>query len=173
MKSSRSRGDDSITTTLVLAPLSTRLQGRETRAYTQRLDDQPAPTQLVSPAEPARCPSSSSTANDMASTSSDLTTHTRSCVVHPLVLLSIQDHYHRVAKNSRNKRVVGILLGQDLGAARGGYNISNSFAVPFEEDDKDPRTWFLDHNYIEAMNDMFKKVNGPSPCFPFKSSASR
>ncbi|GAA5963516.1 hypothetical protein JCM8115_003395 [Rhodotorula mucilaginosa] len=95
----------------------------------------------------------------MASTSSDLTTHTRSCVVHPLVLLSIQDHYHRVAKNSRNKRVVGILLGQDLGAARGGYNISNSFAVPFEEDDKDPRTWFLDHNYIEAMNDMFKKVN--------------
>ena len=34
--------------------------------------------------------------------------------------------------------------------------------VPFEEDDKDPRTWFLDHNYIESMNDMFKKVNGKS-----------
>lgn len=97
----------------------------------------------------------------MASTSSDLTMSTKSCVVHPLVLLSIQDHYHRVAKNSRNKRVVGILLGQDLGAR--GYNISNSFAVPFEEDDKDPRTWFLDHDYIQAMNDMFKKVNGPSP----------
>lgn len=32
--------------------------------------------------------------------------------------------------------------------------------VPFEEDEKDPRTWFLDHNYIESMNDMFKKVNG-------------
>lgn len=93
----------------------------------------------------------------MASTSSDLTTSTKSCVVHPLVLLSIQDHYHRVAKNSRNKRVVGILLGQDNGAR--GYNISNSFAVPFEEDDKDPRTWFLDHDYVQAMNDMFKKVN--------------
>ena len=34
-----------------------------------------------------------------------------------------------------------------------------SLAVPFEEDDKDPTVWFLDHNYVEAMNDMFKKVN--------------
>lgn len=34
--------------------------------------------------------------------------------------------------------------------------------VPFEEDDKDPSVWFLDHNYVEAMNDMFKKVNGMS-----------
>ena len=32
-------------------------------------------------------------------------------------------------------------------------------AVPFEEDDKDPTVWFLDHNYVESMNDMFKKVN--------------
>lgn len=32
-------------------------------------------------------------------------------------------------------------------------------AVPFEEDEKDPSVWFLDHNYIEGMNDMFKKVN--------------
>jgi len=31
--------------------------------------------------------------------------------------------------------------------------------VPFEEDDKDPAVWFLDHNYVESMNDMFKKVN--------------
>ena len=33
------------------------------------------------------------------------------------------------------------------------------FAVPFEEDEKDPSVWFLDHNYVESMNDMFKKVN--------------
>jgi len=33
------------------------------------------------------------------------------------------------------------------------------FQVPFEEDDKDPSVWFLDHNYVESMNDMFKKVN--------------
>lgn len=32
-------------------------------------------------------------------------------------------------------------------------------AVPFEEDDKDPSVWFLDHNYVESMNEMFKKVN--------------
>ncbi|BGP20960.1 proteasome regulatory particle subunit [Rhodosporidiobolus nylandii] len=107
----------------------------------------------------------------MASTSDLVALSAKSCTVHPLVLLSIQDHFHRVAKNTK-KRVVGILLGQDNGTQ--GYNIANSFAgesesllaavrrgrgVPFEEDEKDPRTWFLDHNYIESMNEMFKKVN--------------
>lgn len=33
------------------------------------------------------------------------------------------------------------------------------YPVPFEEDDKDPSVWFLDHNYVESMNEMFKKVN--------------
>lgn len=33
------------------------------------------------------------------------------------------------------------------------------WVVPFEEDEKDPSVWFLDHNYVESMNDMFKKVN--------------
>lgn len=32
-------------------------------------------------------------------------------------------------------------------------------AVPFEEDEKDPTVWFLDHNFVESMNDMFKKIN--------------
>ena len=32
-------------------------------------------------------------------------------VVHPLVLLSVVDHYNRVVVGSRNKRVVGVLLG--------------------------------------------------------------
>lgn len=94
--------------------------------------------------------------------------------VHPLVLLSATDHYNRVAKDTK-KRVVGVLLGQNKGKT---VNVSNSFAgkkssfnpthtssesfwlVPFEEDEKDPSVWFLDHNYVEAMNDMFKKVNG-------------
>ncbi|KAG0768059.1 hypothetical protein G6F16_003383 [Rhizopus arrhizus] len=75
--------------------------------------------------------------------------------VHPLVLLSATDHYNRVAKGTK-KRVVGVLLGQNKGKT---VNVSNSFAVPFEEDEKDPSVWFLDHNYVEAMNDMFKKVN--------------
>ncbi|KAI9159564.1 proteasome regulatory particle subunit [Blastocladiella emersonii ATCC 22665] len=76
-------------------------------------------------------------------------------IVHPLVLLSVVDHYNRVAKNTR-KRVVGVLLGQHTGKE---FNVANSFAVPFEEDEKDPSVWFLDHNYIESMNEMFKKVN--------------
>ena len=32
--------------------------------------------------------------------------------------------------------------------------------MPFEEDDKDPTIWFLDHSYLENMFRMFKKVNG-------------
>jgi 26S proteasome regulatory subunit N8 len=87
-------------------------------------------------------------------------------IVHPLVLLSAVDHYNRAAKGTK-KRVVGILLGQNNGST---INVANSFAgmtlknmlttVPFEEDDKDPSVWFLDHTYIEDMNTMFKKING-------------
>ena len=79
-----------------------------------------------------------------------------SLVVHPLVLLSVADHHARASRGS-SKRVVGILLGQDNGTT---VNVANSFAIPFEEDDKDSKTWFLDHNYIEGMWEMFKKVNG-------------
>lgn len=52
--------------------------------------------------------------------------------MHPLVLLSAADHYHRVARGTR-KRVVGILLGA---VSKGKVDCSNSFAVPFEEDSK-------------------------------------
>ena len=52
-----------------------------------------------------------------------------------------------------------MLLGQDNGKT---INVANSFGIPFEEDEKDPKTWFLDHNYIEGMYEMFKKVNGTS-----------
>ena len=38
-------------------------------------------------------------------------------------------------------------------------DISNSFAVPFDEDDKDREVWYLDHEYLEHMSTMFKKVN--------------
>ena len=79
-------------------------------------------------------------------------------VVHPLVLLSVADHHARSVSRGSSKRVVGILLGQDNGTT---VNVANSFGIPFEEDDKDSKTWFLDHNYIEGMWEMFKKVNGP------------
>ncbi|PRP86832.1 hypothetical protein PROFUN_05049 [Planoprotostelium fungivorum] len=76
-------------------------------------------------------------------------------VVHPLVLLSTVDHYNRVARDT-NKRVVGILLGE---VHKGVVDITNSYAVPFEEDDLAPGIWFLDHNYHENMYAMYKKVN--------------
>lgn len=110
-------------------------------------------------------------------------------VLHPLVLLSVVDHYNRVARDTK-KRVVGVLLGETF---KGQVDVTNSFAggmvspatyraavvdtqqshewawssipvslltVPFEEDDKDPSIWFLDHSYLEQMFRMFKKVNG-------------
>ncbi|CAB0020632.1 unnamed protein product [Nesidiocoris tenuis] len=33
------------------------------------------------------------------------------------------------------------------------------FDLPFDEDDKDKSVWFLDHDYLENMYGMFKKVN--------------
>lgn len=33
------------------------------------------------------------------------------------------------------------------------------YSVPFDEDEKDKSVWFLDHDYLESMYGMFKKVN--------------
>ncbi|KKA29753.1 hypothetical protein TD95_004500 [Thielaviopsis punctulata] len=76
--------------------------------------------------------------------------------VAPMVLLSVVDHYNRAVPLGTRKRAVGALLGQNDGTT---VRVSNSFAVPFEEDERNPAVWFLDHNYIESMNEMFKKVN--------------
>uniref|UniRef100_A0A8D8ZW45 26S proteasome non-ATPase regulatory subunit 7 n=1 Tax=Cacopsylla melanoneura TaxID=428564 RepID=A0A8D8ZW45_9HEMI len=82
---------------------------------------------------------------------------TSKVVVHPLVLLSVVDHFNRMSKIGNQKRVVGVLLGCWKG--KGILDVSNSFAVPFDEDDKDNSVWFLDHDYLENMYGMFKKVN--------------
>lgn len=74
--------------------------------------------------------------------------------VHPIVLLSVVDHFNRVALDTR-RRVVGVLLGSVSG---GHVDVLNSFAVPFEEDERDPSIWFLDHDYLETMFSMFRKV---------------
>ncbi|KAE8537662.1 hypothetical protein D1P53_005718 [Cryptococcus gattii VGV] len=76
-------------------------------------------------------------------------------VIHPLVLLSVVDHAARVPL-SKKKRVLGVLLGQDNGTS---INVANSFAIPFEEDERDPKTFFLDLDYVEEMWRMFRKVN--------------
>ncbi len=83
--------------------------------------------------------------------------------VAPLVLLSVVDHYERILKtlststNKDNKRVVGVVLGD--ASDKKMIKITNSFAIPFEEDEKDPNIWFLDHNFIDSMMEMFKKIN--------------
>lgn len=75
--------------------------------------------------------------------------------VHPLVLLSVVDHYNRACKGT-TERAVGLLLGSWQG---GRLDVANSFAVPFEEDEKNPEVWFLDHDYLSTMFGMFRKVN--------------
>ena len=121
-------------------------------------------------------------------------------VVHPIVLLSVVDHFNRLRKIGNQKRVVGVLLGKwrasgvvDIATSYAGraasslksfigtcniflhvkclntpYQIASlfsqfpSFAVPFDEDEREPSVWFLDHNYLENMTAMFRKVNGAS-----------
>ncbi|KAJ1652991.1 proteasome regulatory particle subunit [Dispira simplex] len=90
-----------------------------------------------------------------ATTTTAQTSSPKRVIVHPLVLLSVVDHYNRAAKNT-TKRVVGVLLGQVEGNV---VNVASSYAVPFEEDDKGNSVWFLDHDYVETMRDMYKKVN--------------
>lgn len=95
-------------------------------------------------------------------------------VVHPLVLLSVVDHFNRMGKIGNSQRVVGVLLGSLKNRI---LDISNSFArevfstlflcsvkifvlVPFDEEEKEKDVWFLDHEYLENMYTMFRKVNG-------------
>ena len=54
-------------------------------------------------------------------------------IVHPLVLLSVVDHFNRMGKVGNYKRVVGILLGAMKG--KGILDISNSFAGTFRSSD--------------------------------------
>lgn len=93
-----------------------------------------------------------------------------SVVVHPIVLLSVVDHYKRVALQVANKRVVGILLGE---VSKGKIEVSNSFAVPFEEDPKDEAIWFLDHDYCETMYRMFTKVSAKERIVGFYSTGPK
>jgi 26S proteasome regulatory subunit N8 len=104
-------------------------------------------------------------------------------IIHPLVLLSVVDHFNRMKHIGNTKRVVGVLLGSLRNKI---LDVSNSFAgnkkkienfyfflnnlpvvyiffkylVPFDEEDRDKDVWFFDHEYLENMYGMFKKVNG-------------
>ena len=75
--------------------------------------------------------------------------------VHPTVLLSVVDHFYRLAKDT-NRRVVGALLGE---YSEDKVDITNCYALPFEEDPKDKKVWYVDHVYSEQMFEMFQKIN--------------
>ena len=49
-------------------------------------------------------------------------------VVHPLVLLSVVDHFNRIGKTGNCQRVVGVLLGSRRNKI---LDVSNSFAGKF------------------------------------------
>ena len=75
--------------------------------------------------------------------------------VHPIVLLSVVDHYNRSALGT-NRRVVGALLVEYIDDK---VDVTNCYALPFEEDPKDKKVWFVDHIYSEDMLEMFQKIN--------------
>lgn len=87
-------------------------------------------------------------------------------IVHPLVLLSTVDHYKRIAHGT-GKRVVGVLLGEVI---REKVDITNSFAIPFEEDNRNPEIFYLDHSYLENMLSMFCKINAKERFVGFYST---
>ncbi len=93
----------------------------------------------------------------------------KDAVIHPLVLLAACDHYNRVAKDTK-KRVLGVLLGTRY---KGVVDVTNSFAVPFEEDLRNPKTWYLDHIFLENMFGMFKKVNAKERIVGFYSTGPK
>lgn len=77
--------------------------------------------------------------------------------VAPLVLLSALDHYERL-NTQGTKRVVGCILGENSPNSK-TIKVTNSFAIPFEEDVKNSDVWFLDQHYIEQMLQMTKKIS--------------
>lgn len=50
--------------------------------------------------------------------------------IHPIALLSVVDHHERTVGNKKNKRGVGVLLGENV---NGVLEVTNSYAVPFDE----------------------------------------
>lgn len=76
--------------------------------------------------------------------------------LHPIALLSIVDHFERTVGNKKSKRCLGVLLGENN---QNVYDVTNSYAVPFDEEEGSNGAWFVDHNFHETMYAMFKKIN--------------
>lgn len=94
----------------------------------------------------------------------------------PTAMLVSSDEVHWMSDN-RGSQVWGgrdVSKGRHFGVCQKNIGVIHldlgltrcllfcDISVPFEEDERDPRTWFLDHNYLEGMSDMFKKINSES-----------
>lgn len=63
---------------------------------------------------------------------------------------------------------MGALLGSREGKS---VRVTNSFAIPFEEDERDGAVFFADHTYIENFAEMARKVNARGKCLQDDCSA--
>ena len=57
--------------------------------------------------------------------------------------------------------------------SQGVLNITNCYAIPFEEDLKDKDIWFVDHIYHEQMYSMFRKINAKEKIVGWYSSGPK
>jgi len=55
--------------------------------------------------------------------------------------------------------LVGIKVDNSGEINKGKIDVTNCYAVPFDEDPKEAGVWFVDHMYHETMLEMFKKIN--------------
>lgn len=56
---------------------------------------------------------------------------------------------------------------------KGVLNVTNCYAIPFEEDLKDKDVWFVDHIYHEHMYTMFRKINAKEKIVGWYSSGPK
>lgn len=79
----------------------------------------------------------------------------RRVIVHPLVLLSVVDHYHRID----GERVIGVVLGyhetkNEITGNKTITHVTNSFALPFD----DHSSWYIDTEYLTNLIKLNNKV---------------
>ncbi|GAB4837241.1 hypothetical protein Ancab_002144 [Ancistrocladus abbreviatus] len=85
---------------------------------------------------------------------------TEKVIIRPHVIQSVLNRYYcrAVTCTGNSARLVGVLLG--ISFSNGAIvNVTNSYAVPFQEDEDDPCLWFLDQNFHESMYSMFRRIN--------------
>lgn len=80
---------------------------------------------------------------------------TTKVIIHPLVLLSVVDHYTRMSKIGNQKRVVGVLLG--CWRQKGVLDVSNSFAG--ESKEQKESTANITETFLQFPSMRMRKIN--------------